>query len=277
MRITVITSTLNCSDALRTTASSIRAQTYRDVQWIVADGASTDGTVQVIHDNSDIIGKWFSEPDSGVYDAWNKASAFIDGEWVLFLGAGDRLLSPGTVHACVGKLKQLPPDVVIGYGDVLSFRGGRLVYRHGAVTLGALHCYKPATPCHQGVFQRADCFRRPQPFDQKYKVVADTKFMLESLKGRSMAHIGEEVSEMTTWGLSAHPTNAVKVMREFLRLERELGYSLPVLGKIYYIASATLKSLMYRSLGGGAVHALVAVKQWLTNAAPKRRAYAPHG
>lgn len=270
-RITVITSTLNCADALRTTAASIREQTWPYLQWIVADGASVDGTTEVIRENADVVSDTFSSRDEGVYDAWNKASAFIRGDWVIFLGAGDRFLSPTTLSHCAAKLDRLPESVVIGYGDVLVFRDGELVYRHGAVTPDTLQCYKPTTPCHQGVFQRADCFRRPRPFDDRYKVVADTKFMLEALRERTMVHIGEEVADMRTWGLSSHPNHTLRVMREFFELEKDLGYRVPLLNKAYFVASAAVKHLVYMALGGRPIHAVVALKQRLTRTVPRRR------
>ena len=87
--ITIVTSTFNCAEDLELTAQSVRNQKYENIQWIVADGESTDGTADVINSNLDVVTNWFSEKDRGIYDAWNKASRFIVNDWVIFLGAGD--------------------------------------------------------------------------------------------------------------------------------------------------------------------------------------------
>ena len=89
--ITVITSTFNAAAYLAQAAQSIRQQTYRNIEWLIVDGGSTDGTVDVIRANEDVIDYWLSEPDSGIYDAWNKALPHAAGCWVIFLGADDQL------------------------------------------------------------------------------------------------------------------------------------------------------------------------------------------
>lgn len=89
--ITVITSSFNAAGHLARAARSIREQTYGNVEWLVIDGGSTDGTVDVIMDNADVVDYWLSEADSGIYDAWNKALPLAAGSWVMFLGADDQL------------------------------------------------------------------------------------------------------------------------------------------------------------------------------------------
>uniref|UniRef100_UPI0018EAE01E glycosyltransferase n=1 Tax=Aquitalea sp. ASV11 TaxID=2795103 RepID=UPI0018EAE01E len=107
VRITVITSTYNCAEALTKTAESIRCQSYKNIQWIIADGASTDATLSVIKQNSDIVSHWESEPDNGIYDAWNKACRHINGDWVIFIGAGDLFIDKDTVKRVAQTLVQL--------------------------------------------------------------------------------------------------------------------------------------------------------------------------
>jgi cellulose synthase/poly-beta-1,6-N-acetylglucosamine synthase-like glycosyltransferase len=87
--ITIITSTYNAAEYLPRTIKSVREQTYTNIEWIIVDGNSKDNTVELIRQNEDVIDYWVSEPDSGIYDAWNKGVSLANGDWIAFLGAGD--------------------------------------------------------------------------------------------------------------------------------------------------------------------------------------------
>ncbi len=89
--ISVITVTFNAMDVLPGLIESMRRQTDRDFEWIIADGASTDGTVKLLAESSDVITHWISEPDFGIYHAMNKAIQMATGEYYLVMGADDRL------------------------------------------------------------------------------------------------------------------------------------------------------------------------------------------
>src|SRR5688500_8811110 len=92
-RFSIITSTFNAAAALPSTAQSLARQTCRDFEWIVMDAASRDGTAEVARGFGELVTTLVSEPDRGIYDAWNKALPRLRGEWVLFLGAGDSLFA----------------------------------------------------------------------------------------------------------------------------------------------------------------------------------------
>ncbi|HOQ41335.1 MAG TPA: glycosyltransferase [Smithellaceae bacterium] len=89
--ISVITVTLNAAMVLPDLMQSLRMQTDRNFEWIVADGASTDGTIDLIQAAADVVTHWISEPDFGIYHAINKALQIATGEYYLLLGADDRL------------------------------------------------------------------------------------------------------------------------------------------------------------------------------------------
>jgi len=117
-KLSVITAVYNASQALVVTINAIRAQRRDDLEFIIVDGGSIDGTVAVIKRNQEIVDWWLSEADNGIYDAWNKALEVASGTWILFLGAGDR---PGGVwfDAVAGADTSL--DLV--YGTVLMEAG----------------------------------------------------------------------------------------------------------------------------------------------------------
>lgn len=246
--ITVITSTFNCGDDLKITADSIRKQTCKNIQWIVADGLSVDSTLDIINDNLDIISNWFSESDTGIYNAWNKACQLIEGEWVVFLGAGDYFHSNDTVQIICEKLSKLTPEVFIAYGDVLQLDNNILKIRHGKVNLHDWQICRPALPCHQGVFQRSSTLRSVKPFDESYKIVSDTKLVFNTLKNGDIYYLDVIVSVMDMWGVSAHPKYSIRVMKEFLSLEKELGYKMPFLKKIKYILVVYSRYFIFKLL-----------------------------
>ena len=79
--ISIITATYNDKLQLLKTSESIKESTYRNIEWVVIDGLSTDGTFEWLKSNTDVVRKWVSEPDCGIYDAWNKGLAKAEGEW----------------------------------------------------------------------------------------------------------------------------------------------------------------------------------------------------
>lgn len=264
IRITIITSTLNCATSLAATADSIRVQTHPAVQWIVADGGSMDGTIDVIRQNSDIVGHWFSAPDNGIYDAWNNACRFIDGSWVLFLGAGDLLASAHTLSRIAAVLSELSPITTIAYGNVVQRVAGEIVYRFGKVDLTGWELYRPALPPHQGTFHRASLLQGERPFDTSYRVVGDGKLLLQVIRPELTHYLGIDVAEMEPGGIGSHPASCITVMKEFLRLEKEIGYRIPFWRRSWFIVRTYVKYAVFRLAGTRAVTNVALLKKRLT-------------
>lgn len=89
IKITIIISTYNAGNTLKQTLDSIKYQTYPNIELIIVDGESTDNTIDIIKEYDNIISKWISESDTGIYNAWNKALNFVTGDYVAFIGADD--------------------------------------------------------------------------------------------------------------------------------------------------------------------------------------------
>lgn len=96
--ITIITITYNASATLRRTIESVAAQEYSKIEYIIVDGASTDGTVDIIKEYPDIVTRYVSEPDNGLYDAMNKGLQMATGEYVWFVNSGDEIASPTVIR-----------------------------------------------------------------------------------------------------------------------------------------------------------------------------------
>jgi putative colanic acid biosynthesis glycosyltransferase len=115
VELSIITITYNSKPDLELTLKSIAAQS-RIAEVIVIDGGSTDGTLDVIHQNRNIITTFRSEPDRGIYDAMNKGLTLATGEWIYFLNSGDIFYDSSTLESLLSSLKE---DLDIVYGDVL--------------------------------------------------------------------------------------------------------------------------------------------------------------
>lgn len=259
--ISIITSTKNCAESLRTTVQSIREQRFPNLQWIVADGASTDGTIDVIRASHDVITDWFSTHDTGVYDAWNKACPLLRGEWVIFMGAGDTFATSASLERAVCALQGLADSVVLAYGNLIQTVNGRAYRRSGPLDLSTWELYRPTLPYHQSVFQRSRLLSRPIPFDATYRIAADCKFLIESLKLGDAVYLDIDVCIMESGGLSENPKHAVAVMREFFRIERELGYRLPIGNKAAFSLLACSKYILYRFGGPRLVETVSSIKR----------------
>ncbi|WP_462319243.1 glycosyltransferase [Marinilabilia sp.] len=88
-KISIITVTYQSARTLSATIDSVRRQTFKDFEYIVVDGGSTDDTIDILKKNSDVVDKWISEPDGGIYDAMNKGIGLSEGELVGFIHADD--------------------------------------------------------------------------------------------------------------------------------------------------------------------------------------------
>ena len=100
--LSIICPTYNSDKTLQRTLSSIKGQSYQSIELIVVDGGSTDKTLDIIRKNSDIISKFISEPDRGLWDAMNKGLDMISGDWVYFIGSDDYLSSSKVIEDIFG-------------------------------------------------------------------------------------------------------------------------------------------------------------------------------
>lgn len=126
----IITVTFNAEKLLERTMLSVFRQSYPDIEYIIIDGASQDGTLDIIKRHAGQLAYWVSEPDKGLYDAMNKGLRQASGDYVLFLNAGDTLQQPDTIAgiAEVAQKKQLP-DILYGETDLVDREGRFIAYR----------------------------------------------------------------------------------------------------------------------------------------------------
>ena len=168
--ISIITVVYNCVNTLEETILSVINQDFDNFEFIIIDGGSTDGTIEVIQKYQDKITSWISEPDKGIYDAMNKGIKIAKGDYVYFLG-GDDLLYITSVLKIVSS--RLTDKNKIYYGNVL-FKTRNILYD------GKFSALKLATRniSHQSIFYPREIFDN-YSFDTKYKIFADYELNLK--------------------------------------------------------------------------------------------------
>lgn len=215
MKYSIITAVYNGEKYLTRLINSVLKQSYPYVEWIVQDGGSTDGTLELLRPYEERI-RLVSEPDTGVYDAWNKAVARATGDWAIFLGADDFLVSPHTIAQCHRHLRRLPPGIDMAFGALLLGRNGKAdtllnrtlscAYRNMLTDMGVPF---PAT------FTRVPLLRRTG-FDARFKIAGDYEMAARALTGDNLARIPVIVSYMEMDGISSDPGNCT-LLEERLR------------------------------------------------------------
>lgn len=120
MKVSIITVSYNAEQTLQDTIDSVRSQNYPDIEYIILDGDSNDSTLKIIQNNSDVVDKWVSEKDKGIYEAMNKGIQMATGEVIAFLNADDIYAYPTAVFDMVQLLKKKNVDSC--YADLVYIR-----------------------------------------------------------------------------------------------------------------------------------------------------------
>jgi glycosyltransferase involved in cell wall biosynthesis len=126
--ISVVTVTFNADKYLQNTIESIRKQTYKNIEYIIIDGQSTDDTINIIKENNDIISQWISEPDNGLYDAMNKGITKAKGDYIWFINAGDEIYNENTLSNIFEHVENCV-DVYFGHTMIIDEAGNEIGLR----------------------------------------------------------------------------------------------------------------------------------------------------
>ena len=174
MKVSIITAVRNGAEAIGATLDSVAEQSYVDIEHIVVDGASTDATVAVVRERGRRVAKLLSEPDRGVYDAFNKGLALATGDVVAFLNAGDSYLDAGVVATVANAFSAEDVDAV--FGDVLIVDPqdpGRVLRHYGSARFSPARLASGFMPAHPSLFLRGELYRRLGGYDASYRIAGD--------------------------------------------------------------------------------------------------------
>lgn len=163
-KITIVTVVYNAVETLEATIASVLEQSYQYIEYIIIDGLSTDGTIEIINRYKNKLANYISEPDKGIYDAMNKALSLATGDWLLFLGADDILYNANTIEnmvsVCIDKDN-------LYYGNVY-LKQSKIIYN------GKTNKWRLAygNVSHQAIFY-PKCFYKKYKYELKYPIFAD--------------------------------------------------------------------------------------------------------
>ena len=218
-KISIVTVSYNAEATIEETILSVLRQTYRRIEYVIVDGASTDHTMDIVKKYKNNI-KILSEPDKGIYDAMNKAIRLVTGDFLLFLGADDVLASSYVIgDVC----KQLKDQNIIYYGNVR-------IKKTGKIFNGKYNKYKWAiwNISHQSIFYPKHIYKE-YFYDLKYNVYADYAYNLILLKNKEhFEYINIIISIYNTDGYSSY-TRDVKFAKDKIRLINEAVGVLPAI------------------------------------------------
>jgi glycosyltransferase involved in cell wall biosynthesis len=192
--ITVVTVVYNGAEYLEDTIKSVIEQAYDNVEYIIVDGGSTDGTLDIIKKYEDAIDYWVSEPDKGIYDAMNKGVDLGSGDWINFMNADDYFINNNAIN----KINFRECDFV--YGNILLKDKDYVISSGKEITLDDL---KFKGICHQSVFVKKTVFVRLGSFNLAYAVAADYDFFVRVFKSAFVKkYINTNIAYMRMGGVS---------------------------------------------------------------------------
>ena len=195
MKFSVVTITYNAAPMLQRTLDSVRRQTYRDIEHLIIDGASTDDTLRMAEEYKGSAGvqiRIISEPDKGIYDAMNKGLRLATGDYIVFMNAGDTFHDEETLERVFNAQCTMhnTPAVLYGDTDIVDAEGLFLRKRHLSVPdhLTWRSFKQGMLVCHQAFYARLD-IARDIPYDLQYRHSADVDWCIRVMKETERKHL----------------------------------------------------------------------------------------
>ena len=172
MKYSIITINYNNADGLCRTLESVIGQTYSDYEYVIIDGGSTDGSIDIIHQYIKHIDYWVSERDGGIYNAMNKGVKASHGDYCIFMNSGDCFHDPQV-------LENIQPvcnkDIVVG--KVYTTDGHEYLYQPSSLSM---YFFYSCSIAHQGAFIRRTLLEK-FPYDETLKITSDWKFFVQAV------------------------------------------------------------------------------------------------
>ncbi len=224
--VSVVTVVRNDRPGLSRTLQSVFSQSFRNFEYIIVDGASTDGTRKFLASFDACLDRWISEPDGGAYDAMMKGARMATGKYVLFMNAGDEFVDNFSLEDAFQDL-DWSPDVIYGHHFYINDRG-RPQVRLARNLIGAFEDLKEGRftsgwlsgiPCHQSTLVKRDLLLK-LGFDLKYSIAADHHLLYRAIAdGASCYHTNTFIAKYYWGGMSAQRVK--NCIDDWLNIARE--------------------------------------------------------
>lgn len=227
MNISIITVAYNSASTLGRTLHSVAEQRHPDIEHIVIDGGSTDGTATLVRQAGSHVRHFVSEPDRGIYDAMNKGIALASGDVIGFLNADDHYANDGVLARVAGLFADSALDAVLG--DVAFFQPeapDRVVRRYRSGRFSPRTIGWGWMPAHPSLFVRREVFERVGAFKTDYRIAGDYEWVARAFTRCPLRyqHLPEVLVHMQTGGVSTRGwRSTVLLNQEVMRACRENG------------------------------------------------------
>ena len=217
MKVRVVTAVLNDAGHIEQTILSVISQTDIEIEYIIVDGGSKDGTLELIGKYKDKISLLISEPDRGVYDAMNKGIEHSSGDFVYFLNSGDVLLNPSILSKI--KLEELKERNAIIYGNVVVAYGNIEALEKPRPFFNSKMKFKGIGICHQSMFFPGELIRN-EKYDLSYNIAADYDLAYRLWRKGTVFLYKDITIAKYDWGkgISSNPYKLLDVYRENARV-----------------------------------------------------------
>ncbi|KIA85258.1 glycosyltransferase family 2 protein [Flavobacterium sp. AED] len=210
-KISIITINYNNLVGLKRTVESVLNQTWKEFEYIVIDGGSTDGSMTYIESQNEHINYWVSETDNGIYNAMNKGILKATGEYLLFLNSGDYFYSDTSLQENQNRIAN--HDLIYFNLNVIDDNNRFLKKYPNQLSF---FYFRNDTLPHPATFIRASLFSKIGMYDESFKIVSDWKFFMESICkfNCSYIRIDETLATFHLDGLSSDPQNKILIFEE---------------------------------------------------------------
>jgi len=249
MKISVITVCFNSVRTLGDTLESVAAQTHLDIEHIVVDGASTDGTLEIIERNGKHVVRLISEPDHGIYDAMNKGLGLATGEVIGFLNADDVYADNGVLERVSAIMAKDGLDALLGDAEFVSpDKPDQPVRRYRSERFRPERIAWGWMPAHPALFLRRRVYESYGHFRTDYRIAGDFEYCARIFHSKTLVYrsLPETLVRMRTGGISTSGwRNTLLLNREVLRACRENGIDTNIL-KIFSKYPAKLMEFLVK-------------------------------
>lgn len=200
--ISIIIATYNAEKTLERCLSSISKQKTKDIELLIIDGSSTDDTINIIHSYKSIIDFYLSEPDKGIYDAWNKGIKKATGEWIMFIGADDMLL-PDALYTYIKFLKENNVQFI----DYISAQNEYINSKEKYLgTIGEAFDWnifrKHMNVVHVASLHHNILFKSVGEFNLNYKICADYELLMRKKNNLKALFCQHKIARIYSGGMS---------------------------------------------------------------------------
>ena len=211
-KLTIVTITYNAFFVLENTIKSVLSQNNNIFNYIIIDGGSNDGTIEIIEKYQNKLQFWQSKKDNGIYDAMNISLNFVHTEWVCFMNAGDNFFNDNVINDIFNNDKFEKYDIL--YGNHGYYQKNNLIVKK---PLLLQNIWKRMPMCHQSIFVKSKIIKN-KPFNLEYRFASDYDFILNHYSNfpNSFKYINIPISIISLNGFSE--SNSINTYKEYMKI-----------------------------------------------------------